>query len=250
MKFPELPSRALALVFSLALALLSSGCATIVKDDSQPVAFSSDPQGATILINGTPRGQTPTTIMVKRSAKKQMIQMEMSGYETEMFPLGKSVAGMTFGNIIFGGLIGVGVDIATGKATNYEESVHVKLRPRANLIAASKTQALPAETPTARTGVSAPRATIIEDTPAVANNGLGLVVEVADGGIRVAEAKPDSAASAAGIAPGDEIVIYNEVRVSENPVTVAAAINAPLSNWAKVSWKDRSGRLKTAKLEW
>jgi len=110
-------------------ACFFTGCATIVKDDSQPVAFSSDPQGATISINGIPRGTTPTTIMVKRSRKKQMIQYDLVGYKSEIFPLDKSVAGMTFGNIIFGGLIGVGVDIATGKATNYEDSVQVKLTP-------------------------------------------------------------------------------------------------------------------------
>ncbi len=120
-------------VMMLALAGLMicffTGCATIVKDDSQPVAFSSDPQDAVISINGTPRGKTPSTIMVKRSAKKQMVQYTLEGYETTTFPLEKSVAGMTFGNIIFGGLIGVGVDIATGKATNYQDSVHVLMKP-------------------------------------------------------------------------------------------------------------------------
>lgn len=123
-------------------AIFLSGCATITKDDSQPVAFSSDPQGATVIINNVPRGVTPTTIMVKRAMKTQMITLELEGYHTETFKLGKSVAGMTFGNIIFGGLIGVGVDVATGKATNYEESVHVKLipttQPRLNPVASIK----------------------------------------------------------------------------------------------------------------
>ena len=34
---------------------------------------------------------------------------------------------MTFGNIIFGGIIGVGVDAATGKNTNYPDNVHINL---------------------------------------------------------------------------------------------------------------------------
>ena len=58
-----------------------------------------------------------------------MVQYELKRYRTETFRLGKSVSGMTFGNIIFGGLIGAGVDIASGKATNYEDSVHVKMIP-------------------------------------------------------------------------------------------------------------------------
>ena len=67
--------------------------------------------------------------MVKRKFGKSIITISKEGYETEQFDLEKSVSGMTFGNIIFGGIIGAGVDVATGKATNYQDSVHVKLRP-------------------------------------------------------------------------------------------------------------------------
>ena len=61
-----------------------------------------------------------------------MIEISKEGYKTEAFPLDKSVASMTFGNIIFGGLIGIGVDAATGKNTNYTDSVHVNLIPLNN----------------------------------------------------------------------------------------------------------------------
>ena len=111
------------------ILVLSSGCATIMKDDSQPVAFSSEPQGAVVVINNVPRGTTPSTIMIKRKRGKTMITIQKDGYHPETFPLDKSVAGMTFGNIIFGGLIGVGVDVATGKASDYQDSVHINLRP-------------------------------------------------------------------------------------------------------------------------
>jgi hypothetical protein len=109
-----------------------SGCATIVKDDSQPVAFSSEPQDAIIRLNNMPIGKTPSTIMVKRKMGETMIEISKDGYKTEAFPLDKSVASMTFGNIIFGGLIGIGVDAATGKNTNYVDSVHVNLIPLNN----------------------------------------------------------------------------------------------------------------------
>lgn len=112
--------------FSVALL---GGCATIVKDDSQPVAFSSEPEGATVEINSIPRGKTPTTIMLKREYGKQIVGFKLDGYHPISFKLKKSLAGMTFGNIIFGGVIGVGVDVATGKATNYEDAVHVMMTP-------------------------------------------------------------------------------------------------------------------------
>ncbi len=158
-----------------ALSLFLGGCATIVKDDNQPVAFSSDPQGAIIAINGVPRGTTPTTIMVQRTRKKQMIEITKDGYQAVQFPLGKHIAGMTFGNIIFGGIIGLGVDYASGKGANYQDSVMVKLLP-VNIPPAQSVAVTATDTPlppTSETSSSprTPTARIV-----VANNGLGLTV--------------------------------------------------------------------------
>mgnify|MGYP005870685733 CR=1 FL=1 len=113
----------------MAQLLLISGCATIVRDDSQPVSFSSDPQGAIVKLDGISGGITPTTIQVKRKIKATVISFEKEGFHTESFPLDKSLSAMTFGNVIFGGIIGLGVDAMTGKNTNYPESVHVRLIP-------------------------------------------------------------------------------------------------------------------------
>jgi len=111
------------------LPIILNSCATIVKDDSQPVAFSSEPQGADVSLNNITAGTTPTTLMVKRKRGKTMITYQKAGFKTETFPLDKSVSAMAFGNIIFGGFIGAGVDYATGKGSNYQDSVHVKLIP-------------------------------------------------------------------------------------------------------------------------
>jgi hypothetical protein len=119
----------LLLLLAGACAGFLSGCATILKDDAQPVAFTSDPVGATVKINGANVGQTPTTVMLKHSVKRQMVLIEKEGFQPEAFRLEKKVDALTFGNVIAGGVIGFGVDIATGNATNYAESVHVRLRP-------------------------------------------------------------------------------------------------------------------------
>lgn len=112
---------------SIASIVFLSGCATIMKDDSQPVAFSTEPDDATVKFNSVARGKTPVTLMVKRSMKETIVTIEKKGYRTETFPLEKSMSAMTFGNIIFGGIIGVGVDAATGKNTNYPDNVHINL---------------------------------------------------------------------------------------------------------------------------
>ncbi len=126
------PLRLISICGVLLMAAFTSGCATFTKSESQPVAFSSEPQGATVSINGVPSGITPVTIMITRKYGDQTCAITRDGYQTEQFKLQKHVAGMTFGNIIFNpavAIIGVGVDVATGKATNYQESVQVKLIP-------------------------------------------------------------------------------------------------------------------------
>jgi len=100
-----------------------------MKDESQPVAFSSEPDGALVKLNSVARGKTPVTIMVKRSMNNTLVSIEKTGYKAETFPLEKSLSAMTFGNIIFGGLVGVGVDAITGANTNYTDGVHVVLIP-------------------------------------------------------------------------------------------------------------------------
>ena len=127
-----------------ACAIMFSGCATLTKSDSQPVAFSTDPQGAIVSINNIPRGTTPVTIMMSKHYGDQMVGLQKEGYRTEQFKLQKHVAGMTFGNIIFGGIIGIAVDTASGKGMNYEESVQVKLIPLESVKVAPALTSIPA----------------------------------------------------------------------------------------------------------
>jgi len=100
-----------------------------MQDDSQPVAFSSDPQGAVVSINGVPSGTTPCTIMVMRSRGTKMIELKKDGYQTVTMKLEESVDAAAFGNIVFGGIIGGAVDAFSGKGTNFKGSVQVKLFP-------------------------------------------------------------------------------------------------------------------------
>lgn len=112
-----------------ATLVLMSGCATIATSDNQPVAFNSDPPGAEVSINGVPQGITPMTIMLDRRAGDQMVQIHKDGYQDQQFKLQKHVAGMTYGNILMGGIVGVAVDAASGKARKFQDAVQVKLVP-------------------------------------------------------------------------------------------------------------------------
>lgn len=97
--------------FGLILSLIS--CATIMKGSSQEINFSSNPSGAQIKINGTPMGNTPTILKLK-SGNEHAVRLELDGYMPFETKITKSMSGWAWGNIVFGGIIGLIVDFSTG----------------------------------------------------------------------------------------------------------------------------------------
>ena len=99
----------------LIIAILSGGCATIFNKSDQDIAFSSNPPGATVRVNGIAKGKTPVTIPIPRSTSKPTILFELAGYEPAEVTLARTMSGTTAGNLILGGIIGVAFDAMTGK---------------------------------------------------------------------------------------------------------------------------------------
>ncbi|MCH8245992.1 MAG: PEGA domain-containing protein [Bacteroidetes bacterium] len=97
----------------LILAFVIAGCATIMHGTTQDVSISSQPTGATITIDGQTYGTTPVVADLKRK-DKHMIRIELEGYEPYEIGLGRKTSGWVWGNIVFGGLIGLAVDAITG----------------------------------------------------------------------------------------------------------------------------------------
>lgn len=62
------------------VALMSSGCATIVKGTKHEVRFESDPPGATVRTEGNVLGQTPFTTSIK--GNYSVIEFQLAGYQT------------------------------------------------------------------------------------------------------------------------------------------------------------------------
>jgi hypothetical protein len=114
--------------FSLLLAavmLTSSGCASIVSKTSYQVPINSDPKGAKITITDfkgrqVHSAETPTTVHLRAGAgyfKKAgyLVKFELEGYDTKTVPVTFDINGWYFGNVLFGGLVGMLiVDPATG----------------------------------------------------------------------------------------------------------------------------------------
>lgn len=100
-------------LFSAFLMVLGSGCATIFSGTSDSVTFNSKPEGASILINGTPRGTTPATIQISRPGMgSNVVTLKKEGFQDITFVMDKAFNGVSIINL--GNLLGWGIDAMSG----------------------------------------------------------------------------------------------------------------------------------------
>ncbi|MDN3919649.1 hypothetical protein [Roseateles violae] len=103
------------------------GCASIVNGQNQSVSVDARSDagvlaGANCTLSnnkGTWYVSTPGTVTVQRSFEDMAVKCEKTAYEPGLATFKSSTKAMAFGNIIFGGVIGAGVDVATGAAYDY-----------------------------------------------------------------------------------------------------------------------------------
>ncbi len=103
----------IAVVATLLLSLIVVGCATIMHGTKQDVGISSNPSGAKVTIDNVPQGMTPVVAKLSRK-DHHMVRIEMVGYQPYEATITRGVSGWVWGNIVFGGLIGLAVDAMTG----------------------------------------------------------------------------------------------------------------------------------------
>ena len=117
-----------------------TGCASIVGKDVFPVTINSNPDAASIIIkdeNGVRvhSGTTPTTVTLAAGesyfhAKSYSITFSKPGYKDQFVQIKATLSGWYFGNILFGGLIGMLiVDPITGKMWKLQNNVFGDLSP-------------------------------------------------------------------------------------------------------------------------
>jgi len=106
--------KTLTTIITISIILLfTQACGTIMQGTTQQVGISSNPSDASVSINGQNHGNTPMIIDLKRK-DSHMVKIELDGYQPYETTLTRSTSGWVWGNIVFGGLIGLVVDASAG----------------------------------------------------------------------------------------------------------------------------------------
>jgi|GEM_PF-2378450 len=113
---------AVLIVIGLVCALVGSGCATIVSGRNQDIHVTSNPPGVKVKADNGVEVTAPGDVTLARN-KPHTLLAHCEGSEPQRRELECGVNGWLFGNILFGGLIGIVVDMASG--------AHGELSPKA-----------------------------------------------------------------------------------------------------------------------
>ena len=137
-----------------ALALLGtalSGCASIIKGSSEDIALSTPPASGASCTLTNPRGSwtvtTPASVTVKRSKKDVQVHCMKDGYQEASATIPSNFEEWTLGNLLLGGVIGLGVDAGTGAVNKYPSTFEGPMSPNKAANAGSAMPAKDAATP-------------------------------------------------------------------------------------------------------
>jgi len=114
-----------------AAAIALSGCATIVEGTTQSVAVNTTPEsGAQCSLTnsqGTWYVTTPGNATVHKTKTDLDVTCTKAGFAPGHMVAVSHFGGTTAGNVIAGGLVGIGIDAASGANYHYDSPLSVAL---------------------------------------------------------------------------------------------------------------------------
>jgi len=99
---------------ALLSSLLLCSCASIMNPGPYLVPISSTPPGAVVIYRGAEVGTTPCQIGM--DSKSSEVTLRLAGHHDRVADVDWHTNGWVFGNILFGGLLGLLIDLATGNS--------------------------------------------------------------------------------------------------------------------------------------
>ena len=133
-------------------ATLCTGCASIVSGQNQSISVTTasddnDIEGAKCSLQndkGSWYATTPGSVTVRRSYGDLLVTCKLDGVTPGTASVKSTTKAMAFGNVIFGGVIGVAVDTASGAAYDYPNTIRVAMPAGAAASAALNSASRPA----------------------------------------------------------------------------------------------------------
>jgi hypothetical protein len=144
--------------------LLLYACSSIVEGRSQQITVNTTPSGASCVLTRLVEGKadmpspaphaaqnvmgqqkeqpdvkpevletigsitsTPGSVVIQKTNRNINIECRKEGYGTASYTDKSDAAAATFGNILAGGIIGLGIDAANGASNKYEGNVNITM---------------------------------------------------------------------------------------------------------------------------
>ena len=108
-----------ALVCISIMGLMS--CATLFANKTPEVRMQSDPDGATVYVNGNNMGKTPVNLQLAAD-KPYTTEFRRDGYQTKVYHLNNHVRGVWIVLDILGGFWPIVIDLATGSWYEFDST--------------------------------------------------------------------------------------------------------------------------------
>ena len=110
-----------------------SGCSTVINGTHQTVSVATPAVSHAQCTLKNDKGiwylkQTPGSVNIHRSFNDLVVMCEKKGVGKKTISVKSKTQVAAFGNIVFGGAIGAGLDVANGAAYAYPLSIQVPLR--------------------------------------------------------------------------------------------------------------------------
>lgn len=102
-----------------ASSLLFTSCATVFTGTKDEISFKTTPEGAKVLVDGLEVCKTPCTTKIGRTLSNKNVEFKLDGYETKIIGLDTKFNAVSIINLF--GIIGWGVDAATGSLMKYDK---------------------------------------------------------------------------------------------------------------------------------
>jgi hypothetical protein len=204
--------KTLAVLGTATIAL--SGCATVIKGTSQSIVITTPPVSGAYCILSSAEGNwpvtTPSAVTVDKSKEDILVKCTKAGFQDASASIPSDFQGWTLGNLVLGGIIGVGVDAATGAMNEYPRAFAIPMTPLSGPAASMP----PYPSPSAVASAAGVYGHDLGISGSTVTPYSSVAINMPDPhGAFISTVKADGPAFRAGLQTGDVVQTFNGLRV-------------------------------------